>query len=189
MDSGIDIRANLNAQDDDGLGWSTLAEAVDAASRTIRRSARSLTLRWRAVHIVRSAVAGVAVRRQAARAPIPTKLTGGAAVANFERGAGHAGFLIVRARHDHRTRPLRCHAKTAASPSSGQRQNSALTWCFSRGSPLSPQSVLSSVDTARGDGLFVIAGTRCPGADRTSVRGGDRRTWGDGERAPRPDRD
>lgn len=31
MDSGIDIRADLNARDDDGLGWSTLAEAVDPA--------------------------------------------------------------------------------------------------------------------------------------------------------------
>lgn len=31
MDSGIDIRAGLNAQDDDGLGWSTLDEATDPA--------------------------------------------------------------------------------------------------------------------------------------------------------------
>ncbi len=29
MDSSIDIRADLNAQDDDGFGWSTLAEAAD----------------------------------------------------------------------------------------------------------------------------------------------------------------
>lgn len=29
MDSAIDIRADLNAEDDDGLGWSTLAEAAD----------------------------------------------------------------------------------------------------------------------------------------------------------------
>jgi len=27
----IDLVADLNAQDDDGLGWSTLAEAVDAS--------------------------------------------------------------------------------------------------------------------------------------------------------------
>lgn len=31
MDSAIDIRADLNAEDDDGLGWSTLAEAADPA--------------------------------------------------------------------------------------------------------------------------------------------------------------
>lgn len=29
MDTAIDITADLNAQDDDGLGWSTLADAVD----------------------------------------------------------------------------------------------------------------------------------------------------------------
>lgn len=31
MDSAIDITADLNAQDDDGLGWSTLADAGDPA--------------------------------------------------------------------------------------------------------------------------------------------------------------
>lgn len=31
MDLDIDIKADLNAQDDDGLGWSTLAEARDPA--------------------------------------------------------------------------------------------------------------------------------------------------------------
>lgn len=31
MDLDIDIRADLNAQDDDGLGWSTLADARDPA--------------------------------------------------------------------------------------------------------------------------------------------------------------
>lgn len=30
MDSGIDLAADLNAQDDDGRGWSLLAEARDA---------------------------------------------------------------------------------------------------------------------------------------------------------------
>lgn len=29
MTSAIDITADLNAQDDDGLGWSTLADATD----------------------------------------------------------------------------------------------------------------------------------------------------------------
>ena len=29
MDLALDITADLNAQDDDGLGWSTLADAVD----------------------------------------------------------------------------------------------------------------------------------------------------------------
>ena len=29
MDLALDITADLNAQDDDGLGWSTLAEASD----------------------------------------------------------------------------------------------------------------------------------------------------------------
>ncbi len=29
MDLALDITADLNAQDDEGLGWSTLADAVD----------------------------------------------------------------------------------------------------------------------------------------------------------------
>ncbi|HET6954626.1 MAG TPA: hypothetical protein VFI47_29950 [Acidimicrobiales bacterium] len=29
MEHGIDLTADLNAQDDDGLGWSTLADARD----------------------------------------------------------------------------------------------------------------------------------------------------------------
>jgi hypothetical protein len=31
MDLDIDIKADLNAQDDDGLGWSTLADAREPA--------------------------------------------------------------------------------------------------------------------------------------------------------------
>ncbi len=31
MDLELDIAADLNAQDDDGLGWSTLADATDPA--------------------------------------------------------------------------------------------------------------------------------------------------------------
>lgn len=31
MDLELDIEADLNAQDDDGLGWSTLADARDAS--------------------------------------------------------------------------------------------------------------------------------------------------------------
>ena len=31
MDPGIDLVANLNAEDDDGLGWSTLSDARDSA--------------------------------------------------------------------------------------------------------------------------------------------------------------
>jgi hypothetical protein len=31
VESAVDVVADLNAQDDDGLGWSTLAEARDPA--------------------------------------------------------------------------------------------------------------------------------------------------------------
>ena len=31
MEADIDLTADLNAQDDDGLGWSTLADARDAS--------------------------------------------------------------------------------------------------------------------------------------------------------------
>ena len=51
MSPGIDVKADLNAQDDDGHGWSTLSRAI--RPEAVKDGAMLLAGNWQATAVVR----------------------------------------------------------------------------------------------------------------------------------------